>query len=343
MHTRILLSTTAIAAALFAAAATSAVAQSAAEFYKGKQVTLVIPAGTGGSYGLYGQIGKAALEKAIPGVTVVPQYMPGAGGAKAANYIASAAPRDGSMINNLFGTAAQTQLFKPKSIHYDARKIPFIGQYSPVPAIISVRSDAPATSIKAIMKTEIALGSSGAGSQQTQIPVLLNKLLGTKFKVIQGYKGSRGIFHAIENGEVHGALASNVSWLNIKPGWVEKKYVIPVLQFARKRAPGFDNVPTPEDITNDKEILQILHAADTGSIMGRSLAGVPGMPKDRLQYLRDAFRKGIQDPAVLALAKKLNLPIDYTSGEELDRLTLEILATPQSVVDKVKKLLNIKS
>ncbi len=340
MRTSIFLTSAALAAA-FGAVASSAVAKSPAEFYKGKQVTLVIPAGSGGSYGLYGRIGKAALDKTT-GATIVLQFMPGAGGAKAANYIASAAPQDGSYITNLFGTAAQTQLFKPKSIHYDARKIPFIGQYSPVPAIISVRSDAPATSIKGIMKTEVAVGSSGAGSQQTQIPILLNKLLGTKFKVIQGYKGSRGIFHAIESGEVHGALASNVSWMNIKPGWVEKKYVIPIITFSRKPTPGFENVPTIEDITADKEIRQIMHAADTGSIMGRSMAAVPNIPKDRLQYLRDAFKKGIHDPEVLALAKKLNLPIDYTSGEELDRLTLEILATPKPMVDKIKKMLSIK-
>jgi len=340
MQERILLSAAAITAALVAGAA-NVQAKSPAEFYKGKQVTLVVPAGSGGSYGLYARLGKAALDK-FAGTTVVLQFMPGAGGAKAANYIASAAPRDGSYINNLYGTAAQTQLFKPKSIHYDARKIHFIGQYSPVPAIISVRADAPATSVKAIMKTEVALGSSGAGSQQTQIPVLMNKLLGTKFKVIQGYKGSRGIFHAIESGEVHGALASNVSWMNIKPGWIEKKYVIPVIQFSRKPTPGFETVPTLEDITDNKEIRQILHAADTGSIMGRSLAGVPGMPRDRLQYLREAFRKGMHDPGILALAKKLNLPVDYTSGEELDRLTLEILATPKPIVDKIKKILNIK-
>jgi len=335
-----LFTTSAIAAALIAGAATVQ-AESPAEFYKGKQVTLVIPAGSGGSYGLYGRIGKAALDK-FTGATVVLQFMPGAGGAKAANYIGSAAPRDGSYVTNLYGTAAQTQLFKPKSVHYDARKIPFIGQYSPVPAIISVRSDAPATSIKAIMKTEVALGSSGAGSQQSQIPILLNNLLGTKFKVISGYKGSRSIFHAIESGEVHGALASNVSWLNIKPGWVEKKYVIPIIQFSRKPTPGFENTPTLEDITDNAEIRQILHAADTGSIMGRSMAAVPDIPKDRLQFLRDAFKKGIEDPNVLALARKLNLPIDYTSGEDLDRMTLEILATPKPVVDKIKKILNIK-
>ena len=333
--------TTAAAAALLAVTvAPAALAESAAEFYKGKQVTLVIPAGSGGSYGLYGQIGKAALE-ATTGATVVPQYMPGAGGAKAANYIGTAAPRDGSMINNLYGTAAQTQLFKPKAVHYDARKIPFIGQYSPVPAIISVRSDAPATSIEAIKKTEVALGSSGAGSRQTQIPNMLNKLLGTKFKVIQGYKGSSGIFHAIETGEVHGALASNVSWMNIKKGWVENKFVIPVIQFGNKPAPGFENVPLPKNLTNDKKTLQLLLASD--SDMGRSLAGVPGMPKDRLQYLRASFKKGLFLPEVQALAKKLNLPIDYTSGEELDQMTLEILATPPEIVQEVKKLLNIKS
>jgi len=339
MHTRILLSA-AVATVTLAVAAAPATAESPAEFYKGKKVTLVVPAGSGGSYGLYAQIGKAALEKAIPGITIVPQYMPGAGGAKAANYIASAAPRDGSLINNLYGTAAQTQLFKPNAIHYDARKIPYIGRYSPVPAIISVRSDAPATSIKAIMNTEVALGSAGAGSRQTQIPAMLNRLLGTKFKVIQGYKGSRGIFHAIETGEVHGALASNVSWMNIKKGWVENKFVIPVIQFARKPAPGFENVPLPDAFTKDKETLQLLYAAN--SDMGRTLAGVPDMPKDRLQYLRDAFKKGLFTPEVQALAKKLNLPIDYASGEELDKETLEILATPKSIVEKAKKLLNIK-
>ena len=342
MRIRILLTITAGATALIAATATGVVAQSAAAFYKGKQVTLVIPAGTGGSYGLYGQIGKAALEKFMPGVTIVPQYMPGAGGAKAANYIATAAPQDGSYITNLFGTAAQHQLFKPKSVHYDARKIPFIGQYSPVPAIISVRADGPATSMAAAMKTEVALGSSGAGSQQTQIPLLMNKLLGTKFKVIQGYKGSSGIFHAIETGEVHGALASNVSWLNIKPDWLPKNFVIPIIQLAFKPAKGFEKVPMLEDITEDKEIRQIMQAANTGAIMGRSIAAVPNIPKDRLQYLREAFRKGVHDPEVLGLAKKLNLDIDYTSGEELDRLTLKILDTPPAIVDKVKQLLNIK-
>ena len=118
MRHRIVFSASAIALAAACGLAATASAESPAEFYKGKQVTLIIPAGTGGSYGLYGQVGKAALEKAIPGVTIVPQYMPGAGGAKAANYIYSAAPQDGSYINNLFGTAAQTQLFKPKHQTY---------------------------------------------------------------------------------------------------------------------------------------------------------------------------------------------------------------------------------
>jgi tripartite-type tricarboxylate transporter receptor subunit TctC len=341
MMLRISLRAAVLGAAGLALVAPQASAQSAAEFYKGKTVTLVVPAGSGGSYGLYAQIGKAALEHAIPGVTVVPQYMPGAGGAKAANYIGTAAPRDGSMVNNLYGTAAQTQLFKPKAIHYDARKILYIGRYAPVPAIISVRADAPATTIEAIKKTEVALGSAGAGSRQTQIPAMLNKLLGTKFKVIQGYKGSRGIFHAIESGEVHGALASNVSWMNIKKGWVENKFVIPLIQFAKKPAQGFESVPLPDAFTKDKETLQLLYAAN--SDMGRTLAGVPDMPKDRLQYLRVAFKKGLFSPSVQALAKKLNLPIDYETGEELDKETLEILATPKEIVDKAKKLLNIKS
>lgn len=332
----------AAAAALVAAAASTATAQSAAKFYNGKTVTLVVPAGSGGSYGRYARLGKAALEKFIPGVTIVMQYMPGSGGLKATNYIYNAAAHDGSVICNITATIAQTQLFRPNRVHFDAAKIPYIGQYSPLPSIISVRSDAPATSIDAIKKTEVTVGSSGLASQQSQIPMLLNALIGTKFKVIAGYKGSRRIFHAIETKEVHGALASTVSWATIKPGWIENKVVIPVFQLGRKAAKGYEGVPLIEDVTANTEYRQMLHAAGTGSVMGRSMAAVPGIPRDRLELLRAAFKKGMHDPEMLALAKKLKLPVDYNSGEYLERMNKEILATPRSVVDKVKKILNIK-
>ena len=112
MHVRSILTASAMAAALISTA-TTATAESAAEFYKGKQVTLVIPAGSGGSYGRYGLLGKAALEKFMPGTTIVLQFMPGSGGVKATNYIANAAAKDGSVIVNITATIAQTQLFKP--------------------------------------------------------------------------------------------------------------------------------------------------------------------------------------------------------------------------------------
>ncbi len=342
MHARTVLSVSAIAAAMLAGLTSTAIAQSAAAFYKGKTVTLVVPAGSGGSYGRYGQLGKKALEKFMPGVTIVMQFMPGSGGLKATNYIANAAPRDGSVIFNIIGTATQTQLFRPNKVKFDVNKIPFIGQYSPLPSIISVRSDAPATSLEAIKKTVVTLGSTGVASQQSQIPTLLNALIGTKFKVISGYKGSRRIFHAIESNEVHGGLASTVSWATIKPGWIEKKFVIPVFQLGNKAAKGFEGVPLVDDITSNEEHRQMIRAASTGAVMGRSMSAVPGFPKDKLQYLRDAFKKGMHDPEMLALAKKLRLPVNYNSGEDLGRTARKILATPKAIVDKVKKILNIK-
>lgn len=342
MHARTVLSVSAIAAAMFAGLTSTAIAQSAAAFYKGKTVTLVVPAGSGGSYGRYGQLGKKALEKFMPGTTIVMQFMPGSGGIKATNYIANAAARDGSVIFNIIGSAPQNQVFRPKRVHYDVNKIPFIGQYSPLPSIISVRADAPATSLEAIKKTEVALGATGVGSQQFQIPTLLNVLIGTKFKVISGYKGSRGIFHAIESKEVHGGLASTVSWATIKPGWIENKFVIPVFQLGETAAKGFEGVPLIDDITTNEEYRLMLRAASSSAVMGRSMSAVPGFPKDRLQYLRDAFKKGMHDPEMLALAKKLKLPVNYHSGEELGRTAKKILATPKPIVDKVKKILNIK-
>ena len=144
MAVRRIITTSAVAVALITSAMSTAAAQSAANFYKDKQVTMVIPAGSGGSYGRYGRLGKAALEKFMPGTTIVMQYMPGSGGVKATNYVSSAAAKDGSVIMGISGTAAQTQLFRPDRVHFDVRIIPFIGQYTPLPSIISVWHEAPA-------------------------------------------------------------------------------------------------------------------------------------------------------------------------------------------------------
>mgnify|MGYP002011063720 CR=1 FL=1 len=342
MHAHRILSAAAMAAALIATIATTASAQSAATFYKGKTVTLVIPAGSGGSYGRYGLLGKAALEKFMPGTTVVLQFMPGSGGVKAANYIYNAAAKDGSVIVNITATIAQTQLFKPKNVHYQANKFPYIGQYSPLPSLIAVWNDAPALTITDAKKKVVVLGATGVGSQQYQIPTLLNKLISTKFKVINGYKGSRRIFHAIENKEVQGAVASTVSWATIKPGWVETKKVIPMFQLGLKAAKGYEKVPLIEDVTSNPQHRQMLRAASTGAPMGRSMAAVPGIPKDRLQMLRAAFKEGMHDKEMLKKAKKLKLPVEYHSGEELEAMSREIMKTPKSLVDQVKKLLKVK-
>ncbi len=324
-------------------ASTAALAQGVMDFYKGKQVTLVIPAGPGGSYGMYGRLGKAALEKFMPGhPTVVMQFMPGSGGAKSTNYIFRGAPRDGSVIVNIEGAATQTQLFRPARVSYDMAKLNFIGQYAPAPSIIAVASDGPATSLDGAKKAEVVLGATGRGSQQFQVPALLNALIGTKFKIITGYKGSRGLLHAIESREVHGGLASTVSWSTIKPGWMEQKKVIPVFQTSGKPAKGYEKVPLVEDVTSNKEQRIMLRVATTGAVMGRSIAAPPGIPADRLQAFRDAFRKGMHDPEILAMAAKLKLPVDYTSGEELGRMAKDILATPKPIVEKVKNILNIK-
>ena len=188
----------------------------------------------------------------------------------------------------------------------------------------------------------VTLGSSGVGSQQFQIPTLLNALISTKFKVISGYKGSRRILHAIESKEVHGALASTVSWATIKPGWIEQKKIIPIFQLGTKAAKGFGGVPLAKNVTTEPKAYQLLRAMSTGAPMGRSVAAPPGIPANRLQFIRDAFMKGIHDSDMLALTKRLKLPVNYTSGEDLGRMAQNIMATPKSIADKLKKILNIK-
>lgn len=343
MQTGLAFRASAIAAAALVVGAPAVLADSIADFYKGKQITLVIPAGPGGSYGMYGQLGKAALEKFLPGKpTVVLQFMPGSGGAKATNYIATAAAQDGSVLYNAEGAASQTQLLKPAAIRYDMATFRYIGQYSPAPSIISVWASAPATSIEGAKKAEVVLGATGKGSQQYQVPALLNALVGTKFKIITGYKGSRGLFHAIENKEVHGGLASTVSWSTIRPEWMPEGKVVPIFQTGAKAAKGFEKVPLVEDVSKDAEVRQMLRLTTSAAVMGRSMSATPGIPADRLAAIRAAFRQGMEDPEIGKLAAKLKLPIDYSSGEDLEKQVREILATPKPVVEKLKMILSIK-
>lgn len=313
-------------------------AETVAEFYRGRTITVVVPAGPGGSYGQYGQLGGKALELHLPGKpTVVMQYMPGAGGAKSTNYIANVAPRDGSVLLSMSANAAQTQLLRPTGVHYDVGAFTMIGQFAPATSVLTVWHTAPAKTIESARTTEIVIGASGRGSQQYQFPALLNDLLGTKFKLIPGYKGASDLFIAMEKGEIHGFLGSTAS-LASRADWMQDGKLAYLIQVGTRKAKGFEAVPLIRDVTSDAEKRQILHLVSTGAVVGRTLVGPPAIPDERTKALRAAFNAGMADGTVIEMAERQKLPLDPTTGEELAQIIRDILATPKPVVDKVRAL-----
>ncbi|MPY72460.1 MAG: hypothetical protein GEU92_20645, partial [Alphaproteobacteria bacterium] len=200
----------AVSSAVFAAAvAVSAMVggpafgDAVADFYRGKEVRIVSSGGAGGGHGSYALVVSRHLGRHIPGQpTVVPQYMPGAGGAKAFNYVYNAAPKDGTVVGFFLQFVALNQAIGREGIKYDARKFNWVGSVTPITAVMSIWKSAPATTIEELKKVEIPTGATGRSSDSFITPTLMNTFLGTKFKIVTGYKGMAPIHRAMETGEV---------------------------------------------------------------------------------------------------------------------------------------------
>lgn len=323
----------------------SAVADPVADFYSRNQITVIIPIGPGGTYDFYGRLGAAIMEKHLPGKPkVITQLMTGAGGAKASNYMATVAPKNGTYLLSLHASSPQNQVLGVTGIRYDLAKFLAIGQFLPINSSLTVwRPTSPALNIEDAKKKEVILGSTGRGSYQYQLPALLNAMVGTKFKIVVGYKSVSEQNLAMEQGEIHGRGGTTVSWAITKPEWVRENKIAHLVQIGTKRARGFEDVPLATDLVKTQAEKQALNLVSGGALMGRSLVGTPGIPGDRAKALRAAFDAGIKDPEILAKAKEWKLDLDPSSGEELEKIIGGILSTPPEAVQRVKTLLNIKN
>ena len=322
----------------------AASADPVADFYKGKTVTILVPIGPGGTYDLYGRLGAEILQKHLPGKpTVITQLMTGGGGAVSTNYIANRSPKDGTALISLHGSAPQNQVLGVTGISYDLAQFLMIGQFSPLNSSLTVmRALSPAQSIEEAKNKEVVLGSTGQGSYQYHLPILLNQLIGTKFKVVLGYRGIPEQNLAMERGEIMGRGGTIVSWAVTEAHWVNENRIVHLVQVGLGRAKGFEDVPNANELVKDPEHKLAIDLVSSGSLMGRSLAGSPGIPADRAKALRDAFDAGMKDPEILAKAKELKLDLEPASGTALDAIVKRILTTPKPVVEMVKKAIESK-
>jgi tripartite-type tricarboxylate transporter receptor subunit TctC len=315
-------------------------AQSVQEFYTKRLVTLQIGSGVGGGYDVIGRLFTRHMGKFIPGnPTVAPQNVPGGGSLQLANQFANITARDGSVFG-IFNTGmALTPLLTPSAVKFDPRKFNFIGSPAREAHVLIVWHTAPVQTIEDAFKTTLTVAATAPGGAPYEFPHLTNTLLGSKFKVIKGYRSSQASKLAMEREEVHGIAGHG--WASVKAEYGEDLAagrIKVVAAFGMKKHKDLENIPLfPTGSTEEERRLFALMYSR--QVIGRPFAAPQDVPKDRLEALRNAYAATVKDPAFLAEANKFNVDIDPVYHDELNELIDELYATPQSVVARMQAIL----
>jgi tripartite-type tricarboxylate transporter receptor subunit TctC len=332
------LSVAALAAATMLAALCAQPAASE-DFYKGKTVTIMVPSGLGASMGLYGRMLAKAMEKYIPGnPTVIVQSRPGAGGTKGQNYAYNAGPSDGTLIAMLSSGNVVTP--KLRKMKYDMTKVNWIGSIAVRPSALWLWHASSVNTLDDAKKQEVILGSTGAGSGMSMWPKLMNAMLGTRFKVIEGYKGGAAVNKASEQGEVHGRWTSYSGLTAAKAQWLQKGKVKLLVQFGPK-IPEQPKIPSIHDlVTGDN--LKIVKFMELSESVGMGFWVRPEVPKDRVAILRKAFMAAVTDAEVVKAAAARKAPIDPLKGEEIEKLVADAYQIDDALIERMKKMTGAK-
>ena len=335
--------------AMIAAIATPAAAQeSVAQFYKGRQMTLIIPAPVGGGYDLYGRLLARHMGKFIPGnPTIVPSNMAGAAGIVAAQYIYSNAARDGSVIGEFYAAAIMAPLLGDASqTKYDPQRFNYIGSASTDVDICFVRADAPVKSFAEALEREIIIGATGGNASSVVYPSLYVNLLGAKFRIIPGYPGVNDIGIAIEKGELHGTCGASWSVMTTgHPDWLRdgKMRVLAQENIASHHDIARLGAPLTTSFAPSLEARQIMEFVFTQSNFERPFAMGPDVPPDRVEAVRRAFMAALADPELLSEAKAMKLEIEEPmNGADLQQTITRLMATPPDIIAKAQKAAALK-
>ena len=319
-----------------------------ADFYKGRQISLVIGSSAGGGYDTYARLLARHLGRHIPGEPlVVPTNMPGAASNIAAAFIYNVAPKDGTAIGAVQTAAVLDPLFADKArLKHDSSKFIYLGSATVDYYICIVRTDAPVREFKDALTREVVMGASAPGTSTRDFPALLNNAAGTKFRIVSGYPGTREITLAIEKGEVQGLCGFSWSSLSAQhPDWLKKDFVRVLVQENAKGHPEVNRmgVPHAADFARTPQDRQVMDLIYSSEIFGRPYVLPPGVPAERVAALRKAFMAALRDPELKTEGEKLGLDLDPISGEELQDIAAKMYATPADVVERARQAVMYKA
>ena len=319
-------------------------AQPADEFFRGKkELNLITSSAVGGGYDSYSRLIAHHMSKYLPGnPTIVVQNILGGGGIRATNYIYNVAPRDGTVFALIDrGMPTAPLLYADKSqARFDAVRFSWIGSIMRETGMGVISTRAAAANIEDAKSHALFFGATGPETDPAMYARLVNDLLGTRIKVINGYKGQPEEFQAVEKGELDGLFMSGWSG----PGrayvrdQISKGQMRLLVQMAPARDPQHPDTPTLMDLVSSPQDRQIVALVMDRVALGRPVVAPPGLAADRLALLRAAFRQAIDDPELRAEAEKLRLAIDPTFGDEAQSVIERLYASPADVVERMRKI-----
>jgi tripartite-type tricarboxylate transporter receptor subunit TctC len=336
---------------LLVLSAITAHADSVADFYRGRQISLIVGSGVGGGYDAYARVLSHHMGKYIPGnPAIIVQNMPGAGGLRAANFIYNVAPKDGTTIGIFAHDLALIGVLGHNAnVQFDFTKFNWLGSSSSFADdayLLIVRPDSTIKSAEDARRPgapPLLLGASTGSGGTGDITVLMHQALGLNLKPVSGYAGSNAMFLAMERKEIDGRFTAIFTLEATRPNWLKPGALRVLLQFARaSRHPRFPDVPTARELARSDEARALIELAELPYRIDRPFAAPPGIPSDRAAALRQAFIAAHKDSQYLQEAAKLRIDVSPIGSDEVLRAIDRIAAAPPATLDAMRQLLSKK-
>lgn len=325
------------AATMLASLCTTTSAQSIEESYRGKTLRIIVPSTPGGDRALYVLAFVPFFGKNIPGnPTVTPIFMPGAGGSNGVNYTYGVAAPDGlSLVTPLTGVV-MAQAMGDDSVKYDVSTLNWIGRTSDATRIFFVSTKVKARTLADFRTQEVVIGAVGRASETYLNPAFMNRVFGTKFKIVLGYQGAGRMNLAVEAGETEGAFST---WNNIStqhPDWLRDKKIRLVLQIAGVRHPDLPDVPLMADLAENDAERALVSFMSSPTQMGQSFAAPPGTPQRMVEALRRAFDATMKDPAFVERMRTAKMEFNPATGEEMTKIVAQTIGASPEIIRRYK-------
>ena len=312
-----------------------------ADFYKGKTVTIVASGGVGGPIDLACRVVARFLSKHIPGnPTIVVRNMPGGGHVLMSNFMYTQAAKDGTYIGGVVNSIPTHQVIDGRGVRFDAGKFIWLGSTGFANLMTMAWHTSGVRTIKDVFERELLTGTTGVGSGTYMYTNAMNVILGTKFKMVMGYKDSASVDLAIERGEVQARGGMTLTGVKQeRPHWVSQKLVTMLVQTGAEKEAEYPDVPLMHELGRTDEERQILQLISSPAALGRPFFVPPEVPADRVAALRKAFAATMKDPDYIAEGKRVRLDMNPLNAERVTQLVNATVNAPPGIVAKARAAL----